>query len=122
MEGPSRGSARDPSVASRRSGVRETEPVNALHEAQIEVELDGVTHVVSVLPGQLVLEALETVGLEAPFSCRQGCCATCMCQLVEGEVEMLENHVLDQNDLDQKWILACQAVPKSARVKLRYPS
>ncbi len=45
-----------------------------------------------------------------------------MCQLVEGDVEMRNNHVLDANDLKQGWILACQSVPKSSKLHLRYPS
>jgi 3-ketosteroid 9alpha-monooxygenase subunit B len=86
----------------------------------IEAWIDGQEHTVTALPGQLVLEALEDAGLRPPFSCRAGCCATCMCQLLEGEVEMLANNVLDADDLNGGWILACQAVARSGRLKIRY--
>ncbi|MGH8539788.1 MAG: 2Fe-2S iron-sulfur cluster-binding protein, partial [Stenotrophobium sp.] len=88
----------------------------------IEADLDGAIHQLEGRPGQLLIEALEAAGLQPPYSCRAGACAACMCKLDEGVVEMLHNHVLDQNDLDQRWILACQSVPKSARIRVTYPS
>jgi 3-ketosteroid 9alpha-monooxygenase subunit B len=86
----------------------------------IVAELDGATHTVTAIPGQVILEALESAGIAAPFSCRAGACASCICKLEEGEVEMLENHVLDPAELDEHWILGCQSVPKSERVRVRY--
>ena len=93
-----------------------------MHDAStiIDVWIDGQTHTVTALPGQPVLEALEDAGLKAPFSCRAGCCATCMCQLLDGEVEMATNNVLDAEDLESGWILGCQAVARTARIKIRY--
>jgi 3-ketosteroid 9alpha-monooxygenase subunit B len=88
---------------------------------EVEVILDGATHKLTALPGQILIEALEGAGLQPPYSCRAGACAACMCQIEEGEVEMLQNHVLDESDLAQNWILACQSVAKSPRVKLKYP-
>ena len=88
----------------------------------IEAELDGVSHTVTAYPGQLLLEALEDAGLSPPYSCRAGACASCICKLEEGEVEMLENHVLDQGELDEQWILGCQSVPKTPRIRVRYVS
>jgi 3-ketosteroid 9alpha-monooxygenase subunit B len=90
--------------------------------AEVEAELDGVVTKTTCKPGQLLIEALEEAGMAVPFSCRSGACAACMCRLDEGEVELLHNHVLGQNDLDQKWILCCQAVPKSAKIKISYPA
>ncbi|MDR3419372.1 MAG: 2Fe-2S iron-sulfur cluster binding domain-containing protein [Nevskia sp.] len=87
---------------------------------RIEAEINGEVHVVNAYPGQILLEALEDAGLTPPFSCRAGACASCMCKLVEGEVEMLENHVLDQAELDEHWILGCQSVPKTPLVRVRY--
>ena len=86
----------------------------------IEAELDGVSHTVTAYPGQILLEALEDAGLSPPYSCRAGACASCICKLEEGEVEMLENHVLDQGELDEQWILGCQSVPKTPRIRVRY--
>jgi 3-ketosteroid 9alpha-monooxygenase subunit B len=87
---------------------------------RIEVELDGAEHVVTGEPGQLLIESLEAAGLSPPFSCRAGACAACMCKLEDGAVELLHNHVLDQGELEAGWILACQAIPQSPTVRVRY--
>ena len=89
---------------------------------EVEAELDGVHYTATCEPGQLLIEALEAVGMAPPFSCRAGACAACMCKLEEGEVELQHNHVLAQSDLDQGWILCCQAVPRSPKVKISYPA
>jgi 3-ketosteroid 9alpha-monooxygenase subunit B len=89
---------------------------------EVEAELDGVTWKATCAPDQLLIEALEGVGMAPPFSCRSGACAACMCKLVEGDVELVHNHVLAQSDLDQGWILCCQAIPKSSKVKITYPA
>lgn len=87
----------------------------------IEAELDGVVHLVQCRPGQLLLDALEAAGVTAPYSCRAGACAACMCQLVEGDVEMIHNHVLTDADMQAGWMLACQSVPTSPKVRVKYP-
>lgn len=96
-------------------GNAEAEPAN------ISVQLDGETHQVQGQQGNLLLDTLEEAGLDAPYSCRAGACAACMCHLEAGEVELAQNHVLDQNDLDQGWILGCQAIIRSADVSVSYP-
>lgn len=90
--------------------------------AEIEAELDGILTKTTCQPGQLLIEALEAAGMAPPFSCRSGACAACMCKLDAGEVELVHNHVLGQNDLDQGWILCCQAIPKSSKIKISYPA
>lgn len=89
---------------------------------ELEVELDGATHHIKLRAGELIIDAMEAAGLQPPFSCRAGACAACMCHLEEGEVEMQHNHVLDESDVEQGWILGCQAVAKSPKVKIKYPT
>ena len=89
---------------------------------QLIAELDGETHTVPMLPGQVVVEALEAAGKHPPFSCRAGACAACMCHLLEGKVEMLNNNVLDEDELAEGWILSCQAVALTPLVRVKYPA
>jgi 3-ketosteroid 9alpha-monooxygenase subunit B len=89
---------------------------------QVEATLDGVLTRATCRPDQLLIEALEEAGMAPPFSCRSGACAACMCRLDEGEVELAHNHVLSQSDLDQRWILCCQALPRSPKIKISYPT
>ena len=100
-------------------------PVSAAADGpvtEIEAELDGVVHKLTGLPGQLLLESLEAAGIAAPFSCRAGACAACMCHLEDGDIELIHNHVLTNQDMEQGWVLACQAVPTSPKVRVKYPS
>ena len=59
-------------------------------------------------------------GLDAPYSCRQGNCSACACKLVAGDVRMINDNVLEQEDRDEGWILACQSVPLTPRVSVSY--
>lgn len=88
---------------------------------EIEAEIDGVVHRVTGKPGALVLDSLEAAGIPAPYSCRAGACAACMCQLVDGDIEMIHNHVLTQADMEAGWTLACQSIPTSAKIRVKYP-
>lgn len=88
---------------------------------QIEVELDGQVHRVAGSTAEPILDSLLNAGLDAPFSCRTGGCAACMCHLQEGEATMLRNEVLDEDDQAAGWVLGCQAVPVSNKVKVSFP-
>lgn len=69
---------------------------------------------------ETLLDAAEKAGVELPYSCCSGLCASCMCEVVEGEVSMLVNEVLDERDIKQKLILSCQAIPHSKVAKIRF--
>lgn len=78
----------------------------------LEVELDGVKHAFDDWPpGMKLLDFLESKGVKAPYSCREGECSACAIRLISGEVRMLHNDVLDQEDLDEGIRLGCQSVP-----------
>ena len=88
--------------------------------AELEVELDGETHTLAWPRNRKLLDVLLEQGLRAPFSCRQGACSACACILAEGESKMLHNEILEQDDLDEGFILGCQSLPISDRVAIRY--
>jgi 3-ketosteroid 9alpha-monooxygenase subunit B len=84
------------------------------------VELDGETHTVSWPRNAKLLDVLLAKGLDAPFSCREGHCGACACTLRTGKVNMEVNDVLEQQDLDDGLILACQSRPESDSVEVTY--
>lgn len=95
--------------------------VASAEEAALSVELDGQTHRLHCRAGQTLLEAALAAGLNAPYSCQAGLCASCMCQVLEGSVHLRHNEALDAKDLARAWTLACQAVPTSAAVRVKFP-
>lgn len=87
----------------------------------LTVELDGETHTFDDWqPGTKLLEHLESKGIKAPYSCREGECSACACRLLEGEVKMLRNDVLDDEDLAEGIRLGCQSLPVTDTVSITY--
>ncbi len=84
------------------------------------VELDGQTHTVSWPRRAKLLDVLLDAGLDAPFSCREGQCGACATTLRKGKVSMEVNDVLEQQDLDDGLILACQSHPETDSVEVTY--
>jgi ring-1,2-phenylacetyl-CoA epoxidase subunit PaaE len=76
-----------------------------------EIELDANT---------TVLEAGLAAGLELPFSCRDGVCATCRAHLDEGNVNMAANYALEPWELERGFVLTCQSRPISQRIVVDY--
>jgi ferredoxin-NADP reductase/MOSC domain-containing protein YiiM len=60
-----------------------------------------------------ILDLAEHQGLNPPYSCRSGICRTCMCPLIEGEVEYLEEPL---NAPDPGSVLICVCRPKTGVV------
>ena len=84
------------------------------------VTLDGETHEVRWPRNAKLLDVLLDKGLDAPFSCREGHCGACAVLVKSGSVDMHVNDVLEQSDLDEGLILACQSHPTSDSVEVTY--
>ncbi|MEV0599948.1 ferredoxin--NADP reductase [Streptomyces sp. NPDC050315] len=86
----------------------------------VAVELDGETRTVRWPTRTPLLDALLAAGVDAPYSCREGSCGACACRIVSGETKMLRNDVLDEQDLAEGYVLACQAVPLTDEIAVSY--
>ena len=88
--------------------------------AHVEVELDGHRHRLSWPRSQALIDLLLDSGIDAPHSCREGHCGSCVATVVAGEVEMASCDILEPEDLREGLILACQARPVSAEVRIEF--
>ena len=88
--------------------------------ARLTVTLDDETRVLEWPAGVRMLDQMLDAGLDAPYSCRQGICGACACQLVEGKVDMAHNEVLEDADLADGYILACQSTAVTESVTITY--
>jgi ferredoxin-NADP reductase len=86
----------------------------------IVIRLDRRTHRIGYQPGDTILEAARRAGLKPPFSCQAGECATCMAHLDVGKATMRVNNALDAGEVEEGWILTCQAIPTSREVVVDY--
>ncbi|MBB4904074.1 2Fe-2S iron-sulfur cluster-binding protein [Actinophytocola algeriensis] len=88
--------------------------------AAVKVTLDGTEHQFDWPADTKLLDLLLDRGLDAPYSCREGACSACACRLVSGEVKMLNNDVLEEEDLADGIRLACQSLPVTDEVEISY--
>ncbi len=89
--------------------------------ATITVVMDGRRRSFPMAPSDSsVLEAAERAGLELPFSCRSGICATCRARTTEGAAVMTHNIALQPWEIEAGFILCCQARPTTATLEVSY--
>jgi 3-ketosteroid 9alpha-monooxygenase subunit B len=91
-------------------------------EITVTVILKGRKTEVRYKGGDSLLETARRGGLQPPFSCQAGDCATCMAMLKEGTVTMRANNALTDDEVAEGWVLTCQSVPTSERIVVEYES
>lgn len=87
---------------------------------EVTVVLDGVTTTAPYYSGNTLLQTARMAGLRAPSSCEIGSCGTCMARLTQGSARMINNDALDPDEVEEGWVLTCQALPTSPTVRVVY--
>ena len=93
---------------------------SASNGARVTIELDGRTDVADHRPGTTILQTARQLGMAPPSSCESGSCATCMARVVEGAASMHVNNALTPDEVEEGWVLTCQAVPTTPAVHVIY--
>jgi ring-1,2-phenylacetyl-CoA epoxidase subunit PaaE len=89
--------------------------------AEVTILMDGRRRsFVMRMNDESVLDAATRAGLELPFSCRAGVCSTCRTKVVRGEVEMAQNYALEEWEVEQGYVLACQSRVTTPVLELDY--
>jgi ring-1,2-phenylacetyl-CoA epoxidase subunit PaaE len=89
-------------------------------EVRLDITVGSIRRLIVGRPGETVLDSARAAGLDVPFSCTGGVCATCRAKVVDGNVEMAVNYSLEPWELDAGFVLTCQSHPTSTAVIVDY--
>jgi ring-1,2-phenylacetyl-CoA epoxidase subunit PaaE len=89
-------------------------------QVQLTVVLDGKPYNMPMNRNEKILDIALSLGLDLPYSCKAGVCCTCRCKVMEGTTEMEKNFTLEKPEVEQGFILSCQARPTSGRVVVSF--
>lgn len=109
-----------------RFGVPDSGPAHHVEagdapQARVTVIVDGLRREMDFrAEDPSILDVALAAGLDLPFSCKGGVCCTCRARVLEGKVRMDKNFSLEQPDVDDGFVLTCQAHPLTERVVISF--
>ena len=86
----------------------------------ITLELNGQTHSFESARNQTLLSSALLRGYDAPYSCLNGVCSSCIGRVEEGEAKKAKNETLSEEEVSQGYILTCQAYAMTDTIKVRF--
>jgi ring-1,2-phenylacetyl-CoA epoxidase subunit PaaE len=106
----------------KNTAINTSSPKEISGKSHITIKLDGRTMEFDLAPDSTdtILDAATRLGADLPYSCRGGVCCTCKAKLVEGKVEMEMNWGLEEEEVEQGYILTCQSHPRTEMVVIDF--
>jgi ring-1,2-phenylacetyl-CoA epoxidase subunit PaaE len=89
-------------------------------QTRAAITIDGATQTVTMDRDTSLLDAALANRIDAPYACKAGVCSTCRCKVLEGEVEMVANHALEDYEVEKGYVLSCQSYPLTDTVVVDY--
>lgn len=89
-------------------------------ETEITVLLDDEETTFTMKQTDDILAASLRNKLDAPYSCQGGVCSSCIAKVTEGKAVMVKNQILTDEELDEGFILTCQAHPTTSKIMVDF--
>jgi ring-1,2-phenylacetyl-CoA epoxidase subunit PaaE len=102
------------------SQEKSSTPLSSNGSTKAVIHLDGNTFNASIAQGQTILEALLAIKKEPPYSCTTGSCSTCMAKITKGSATMDVCYALDDDEIEEGYVLTCQAKTTSAEIEVDF--
>lgn len=90
--------------------------------SEVTVVLDGRSTTTSMSRGRTILDSAQDVRTDLPFACKGGVCGTCRAKVRSGEVDMVRNYALEEDEIAADFVLTCQTFPVGDAVTVDFDS
>lgn len=102
------------------SEVEEEDTGIPVANGRMQVEVYGDVEEIPITNKVTILEAAQLAGLDPPYSCTVGVCTTCRAKLHKGKVLMKEREGLSDAEIEEGYILTCQAHPTTEYTEISF--
>jgi len=87
-------------------------------KAKVNAKIFGEDYEFETAAEHTILQSALMQNIPLPYSCQSGLCGMCKMKCTDGKVVMKNNQVLDELEVRQGYILTCQSLPQSNKIKL----
>ena len=100
--------------------ILDERPIAPEGQTQVTVTVDDEVFELTMDKKERVLDAVLKENIDAPYSCQGGVCSTCIARVKEGKAEMAKNQILTDGEIEEGFILTCQAHPLTPVLKVDF--
>jgi ring-1,2-phenylacetyl-CoA epoxidase subunit PaaE len=105
---------------SANAAQKKAAPDTPVAGGKVIAKLNGKEVTVELKPGQTILDGLLEAGEAPAYSCLAGACSTCMAKVTKGGVKMEVCFAIDDDEIAEGYILACQSHPTTPEVYVEF--